>query len=208
MRHFAIRNRGRFASLAPVALAAVLLSSCVSIGSGAEPPEQLITFTPWNTAPSGVGQEGTIDAAIFVFEPEVEDRLNVKRVPVQIDPSSIAYLKDAFYVDRPARLFQSLLAETLRVSSGRLVVEGADPGLPNRTRLYGKLVEMGYDAQAMAVTVTYDAVRVDPEGQINAQRFSYTVPGIAADAAYVAPALNTAANEVASSVTAWMNGFS
>ncbi|WP_230292801.1 ABC-type transport auxiliary lipoprotein family protein [Croceicoccus sp. Ery5] len=198
----------RFLSLAPLCAGALLLSSCVSIGSGAEPPEQLITLTPAAKAPAGSASEGTIDSAIFVFEPEVEDRLDVKRVPVQIDASSLAYLQNAFYVDRPARLFQSLLAETLRVTSGRLVIQGTDPGLPRRTRLYGKLVEMGYDAQAMSVTVTFDAVRVDPEGKINAQRFSSTVPGISADAAYVAPALNNAANEVAGSVAEWMNGFS
>jgi len=198
----------RFLSLAPFCAGALLLSSCVSIGSGAEPPEQLITLTPAAKAPAGSASEGTIDSAIFVFEPEVEDRLDVKRVPVQIDASSLAYLQNAFYVDRPARLFQSLLAETLRVTSGRLVIQGTDPGLPRRTRLYGKLVEMGYDAQAMSVTVTFDAVRVDPEGKINAQRFSSTVPGISADAAYVAPALNNAANEVAGSVAEWMNGFS
>lgn len=198
----------RFLSLAPLCAGALLLSSCVSIGSGAEPPEQLITLTPAAKAPAGSASEGTIDSAIIVFEPEVEDRLDVKRVPVQIDASSLAYLQNAFYVDRPARLFQSLLAETLRVTSGRLVIQGTDPGLPRRTRLYGKLVEMGYDAQAMSVTVTFDAVRVDPEGKINAQRFSSTVPGISADAAYVAPALNNAANEVAGSVAEWMNGFS
>lgn len=198
----------RFLSLAPLCAGALLLSSCVSIGSGAEPPEQLITLTPAAKAPAGSASEGTIDSAIFVFEPEVEDRLDVKRVPVQIDASSLAYLQNAFYVDRPARLFQSLLAETLRVTSGRLVIQGTDPGLPRRTRLYGKLVEMGYDAQAMSVTVTFDAVRVDPEGKINAQRFSSTVPGISADAIYVAPALNNAANEVAGAVAEWMNGFS
>ena len=141
------------------------------------------------------------------FEDYVEDRLDVNRVPVQIDPSSVAYLQNAFYVDHPSRLFQGLLAETLRVSTGRLVIAGADPGLPNRTRLYGRLVEMGYDVPSMSVTVTYDAVRVDPEGNINAQRFSHSVPGIAADSIYVAPALNDAANEVAASVAEWMNGF-
>ncbi len=197
----------RSLTLAPLALSAMLLSSCVSIGAGGDPPDQLISLTPRNSAPAGSNAEGMIDSAIFVFEPEVEDRLDINRVPVQIDPSSVAYLQQAFYVDRPARLFQSLLAETIRANHGGLVVEGSDPGLPNRTRLYGRLVEMGYDAQAMAVTVTYDAVRIDPEGKVNAQRFSHTVPGITADVLYVAPALNDAANEVATSVAQWMNAF-
>ncbi len=197
----------RSLTLAPLALSAMLLSSCVSIGAGGEPPEQLITLTARSSAPAGAAASGAANGAIFVFEPEVEDRLDVNRVPVLIDPSSVAYLQNAFYVDRPARLFQSLLAETLRANTGALVIEGNDPGLPNRTRLYGRLVEMGYDAQAMAVTVTYDAVRVDPEGNVNSQRFSHTVPGIAADTVQVAPALNDAANEVAASVAQWMNGF-
>lgn len=200
-------NVKRVLSLFGAALPAALLSSCVSIGAGGDPPEQLITLTPRTSAPAGAASQGTVDSAIFVFEPEVEDRLDVNRVPVQIDPSSVAYLQNAFYVDHPSRLFQGLLAETLRVSTGRLVIAGADPGLPNRTRLYGRLVEMGYDVPSMSVTVTYDAVRVDPEGNINAQRFSHSVPGIAADSIYVAPALNDAANEVAASVAEWMNGF-
>ena len=197
----------RSLTLAPLAASAMLLSSCVSIGAGGDPPEQLITLTPRSSAPAGAASAGAVESAIAVLEPEVEDRLDVNRVPVLIDPSSVAYLQNAFYVDRPARLFQSLLAETLRASTGRLVFSGNDPGLARRTRLYGRLVEMGYDAQAMAVIVTYDAVRVDPEGEVSAQRFSHTVPGIAPDSLSVAPALNDAANEVAASVAQWMGSF-
>lgn len=191
-------------ALVASALGALALSGCVSIGAGGEPPEQLITLTPAKTAPAGSTAEGTIDTAIFVYEPEVEDRLDIKRVPVQIDASSIAYLQKAFYVDRPARLFQSLLAETLRAETGRLVIEQVDPGLPNRTRLYGKLVQMGYDAQTSSVTITYDAVRVDAEGQITAQRFSETQDGVMAEATAVAPALNAVANAVADDVAQWV----
>ncbi len=195
----------KLAAIAAPALALTALSGCVSIGGGGEQPDQLIDLTPRAVAPAGASESGQVDEAVFVFEPEVQNRLDNKRVPVQIDDSSVAYLQGATYVDRPARLFQHLLAETLRAKGGMLVVEGVDPGLPNRTRLYGQLVDMGYNARSSSVIVTYDAVQIAPDGTVRSQRFSHTVDGLTPDVISVAPALNEAANAVALDVANWFD---
>lgn len=184
--------------------ATLALAGCLSLGP--KVPDQLINFTPREVAAPGTSSSGAVTDAIFVFEPEVEDRLDVNRLPVQIDATSVAYLEDATYVDRPARLFQHLVAETLRARRGGLVVEGEDPGITVRTRLYGRLVEAGYDVRTSSVVFTYDAVAVSPDGTMRQRRFGSTIPGIAAEAAAVAPAMNEAANNVAGEVSGWLIG--
>ncbi|WP_156170831.1 ABC-type transport auxiliary lipoprotein family protein [Croceicoccus naphthovorans] len=192
---------------APVALA-LMLAGCISIGGGGEAPEQLITFRATDAPAPGSGVTTDMTNAIVVFAPEVDDRLDVNRVPVQVDETGVAYLKDATYVDRPARLFQHLLAETLRAKSGRLVIEGEDPGVQVRTRVYGRLIEAGYDAQTSSVSVVYDAIAITPDGSVRQERFGSTVDGVPAEAASVAPALNRAANAVALQAAEWVTAGS
>ncbi|WP_239804467.1 ABC-type transport auxiliary lipoprotein family protein [Croceicoccus hydrothermalis] len=187
---------------APLALFG-LLPACVSIGGG-DAPEQLIGLTSQAVAPAGTNSTGEARTAIAVMEAETEDRLNAKRVPVRIDDTGIAYLENAFLVDRPTRLMQHLLAETLRAQTGRLVFEGIEPGAEPRIRLHGRLIEMGYDARDSSVTVTYDAIRIEEGREVVSRRFSSSVPGIAPEAAAVAPALNQAANNVAMEIANWM----
>ncbi|QQN74808.1 ABC-type transport auxiliary lipoprotein family protein [Croceicoccus sp. YJ47] len=188
---------------APLALFG-LLPACVSIGGG-DAPEQLIGLTSQAVAPAGASSTtGKASTAIAVMEAETEDRLNAKRVPVRIDETGIAYLENAFLVDKPTRLMQHLLAETLRAQTGRLVFEGIEPGAEPRIRLHGRLIEMGYDARDSSVTVTYDAIRIEEGREVVSRRFSSTVPGIAPDAAAVAPALNQAANTVAMEIANWI----
>jgi cholesterol transport system auxiliary component len=63
---------------------------------------------------------------------------------------------------------------------------------------------MGYDAQLQAVVVRYDAVVEEQGGAVRSRRFEASVPGIAAEAATIGPALNRAANEVAKAAAAWI----
>lgn len=185
------------------ALGALLaLASCVSIGG--EPPPSLLTLTPARTAPAGLAVSGKLDQAIAVLEPDAPRRLDVVRVPVQMSDSSIAYLKDAVWVEKPARLFGQLLAETIRAKQTRFVVDGADMQHSAATRLSGNLIEMGYDAPSGRVVVGFDAVLQQPDGTILTRRFEAAVSGVAADAASVAPALNEAANKVAAEVADWV----
>ena len=132
------------------------------------------------------------------------ERLDVVRVPVQVDDANIAYLKDAVWVDKPARLFRGLLAETIRTRSNRVVIDSDDPALAAQSQLRGVLRDFGYDARTSSVVVRFDAIR-ETEGEgIETRRFESVIPGVAADVASVGPALNQAANDVAGQVAEWV----
>ena len=139
-----------------------------------------------------------------MIEPETDRSLDVQRVPVQVSPSAVAYLKDASWVEKPARQFRGLLAETIRAKSRRLVFEGFTAEGGSRNVLTGRLTAMGYDAPSGAVVVRFDALLTTRGGQVRAQRFEASVPGVAPDAKSVAPAINTAANDVAAQVADWV----
>ena len=187
----------------PVALTAVLaLAGC--IGTGKKVPATLYDLTPAQVAPAGLAASGTIDQALAVLEPGAPQKLAVTRVPVQVDGSSVAYLKGALWVEKPALLFGRLLAETIRARQTRLVIAGDDVRYLAATRLSGELVEMGYDAPTGAVVVRFDAVLQQPDGKILTRRFEDRVSGIPADARSVGPALNQAANKVAADVADWV----
>lgn len=181
-------------------LAAVLLSGCVSLGP--KVPDTLLNLTPARTAAAGASASGSYSSAIVVLEPEAEARLAVTRVPVQIDDANVAYLKKAMWVERPARLFQRLLAESIRAGGKRLVVEN-DPG-SSGLRLSGRLLDMGYDARTSSVVVRFDAIKEMSGGKVETRRFESVVSGIEAKAEAVGPALNQAANDVAAQVADWV----
>ena len=183
------------------AMLALPLAGCVSFG--AEPPDQLLTLTPARSVPAGFATMGPASAALAILEPGVAQRLDVTRVPVQTSDSSLAYLKDAVWVEKPARLFQNLVAETIRARGNRLVVREGDLGGTSGTTLAGRLFDMGYDVATGSVVVGYDAVLQLPDGQVRTRRFESRVPA-AAEAAAVAPALNQAANDVANQVAEWV----
>ncbi len=187
-------------ALLPLGLA-VMLSGCLSLGGKA--PDQLLTLTPARMAPAGATTTGNAAAALAVLEPSVEQRLNVTRVPVQMTDSSVAYVQEAVWVDKPARLFQSLLVETIRTRGNRLVVREVDLGTRGATTLSGQLLDMGYDVATSSVVVRYDGVLQRPDGTIQTRRFESRAPA-AAEALAVAPALNQAANDVANQVADWV----
>ena len=186
------------------AVACCGLSGCLSLGGKA--PEQLFSLTPEETAPVGMTAGGQLTDAIAVLDPETDRSLDLPRVPVQVDASRIAYLKDAVWVEKPARQFRSLLAETIRARTGRLVVEGGDFEVTGKTRIGGRLLQMGYDAQKQAAVVRFDAMRSTGEDgtQITTRRFEAIVNGVEPKAAVVGPALNRAANDVARQVADWL----
>ena len=180
---------------------ALPLAGCLSLGG--DPPDQLLTLTPARSAPAGFGTTGTANTALAVLEPNVGQHLNVTRVPVQTSDSSLAYLIDAVWVEKPARLFQSLLAETIRTKGNRLVIREGDLGQSSVTTLSGQLIDMGYDVATGSVVVRYDGVLQQPDGQVRTRRFESRVPA-AADAVSVGPAFNEAANQVANEVADWV----
>ncbi|MDP3905814.1 ABC-type transport auxiliary lipoprotein family protein [Novosphingobium sp.] len=194
--------------LAAATAAALALTGCLGLGGG-KPPPSLLSLTPTMVAPAGALASGTGATAIMVMEPETDKRLAVQRVPVQVSATSVAYLKDALWVERPARLFRGLLAETLRAytqqaGAARLVLEDDQASPLVTTRLSGRLLDMGYDAQAMTAVVRFDAFRTGPKGEVTTRRFESVVPGVAAESGAVGVALNRAANDVAGQVAEWM----
>lgn len=197
-------NRTKIAALRLAAVAALALASAGCVSLGAKPPPVLLNLTSAKSAAAGSALTSRAGDALVVFDPDTDQRLAAMRVPVQVDDATVAYLKDAVWVERPARLFGSLLAETLRASGRRLVLSASETESPGAERLSGRLLDMGYDARQQAVIVRFDAILTSREGTIRTQRFESVVSGVEAKAEAVAPALNEAANDVAAQVAAWV----
>ena len=186
------------ALMAPVAM----LAGCVSLGN--EPPEQLLTLTPRASLAAGASLEGAPSQAIAVQVPAVPQRLNVNRIPVTKSDSALAYLAEAFWVEKPAQLFRNVLAETISARGERMVLNAGELAFAARTQLSGRLAEMGYDATAMQAVIVYDAVLAMPDGQIRTRRFEHRVDNVPPDADLVGAALNDAANVIAGEVADWV----
>ena len=184
------------------ALLALPLAGCLG-GLGGKAPEELYTLTPSRVAPAGAGTTAQAATALAILEPNVGQRLNVTRIPVQMTDSTLAYLKDAVWVEKPARLFQNLVVESVRARGSRLVVREGDLGYNAITQLSGNLLDMGYDVASGSVVVRFDGVLQSPDGRVQTRRFESRVLGVAAEASAVGPALNQAANDVADQVAEW-----
>ena len=195
-------RRGPLVKLALAGVLAVALSGCVKLGK--EPPPSLLTLTASASAPAGLSASGTAAQAISVLEPEAPQRLDVNRVPVQVDASTIAYLKDAVWVEKSARLFAALLAETIRAKQTRLVIDASEARFAAATKLSDQLLEMGYDARTGSAVMRFDAVLQQPDGQILTRRFETSVGGVTADVGSVGWALNEAANKLAVEIADWV----
>ena len=199
----AMRQMRLIKSSAVLALA-LALAGCLSFG--AKPPPTLLTLTAATAIPAGTVTSGDPKTAIMVMEPETDQRLAVVRVPVQIDDTNVAYVKGAAWVERPARLFRALLAETLRSKTGALVLEDSQAAANVGIRISGRLIDMGYDARTSSVVVRFEAIRSSTGGAVVTKRFESVVPGVQAKPEFIGPALNQAANDVAAQVAAWIVG--
>ena len=187
---------------AAMALALLSLTGC--LGLGGKTPKSLLTLTSSVTAPAGSVASGTARTAIAMSEFEAPQKLDLMRVPVQVTDSEIAYVKDAVWNEKPARLLRRLIAETIRAKSDRLVIDGDDPGATADLRVSGVLREMGYDARTGEVVLVLDAAKAGAGSSVITRRFEARVPGVVAEAVPVGAALNQAANKVASEVAAWV----
>jgi cholesterol transport system auxiliary component len=184
------------------AAAIFALAGCVSLGG--KVPEQLLNLTATSTAPAGASASGTSATALTVLDIQAPQELDVTRVPVRVSGSTLAYLKDAQWVEKPTRLFERLLSDTIRAKGNRLVVSGTDLDSAAATKLTGTLSAMDYDPAQSAVVVRFDAVLLTGAKQIQAKRFESVVSGVAADPVQVGDAFNRAATEVAAQVADWV----
>ena len=181
----------------------ILVSGCVSFG-GTEPPPFLLSLTSDVQVEGGSERAGPQSGALVVQLPGTPQKLNNLRVPVQSGSTAIAYLKEATWVDKPARLFQDLLTETISAKNNRLVLTATQAGGKAETYLSGELVNFGLDGPSLTVTVTYDAVKMRNGLPVEKHRFEASESVYAAEAGPVGEALNSAANKVASDVAAWV----
>lgn len=186
-----------------VLAASVAVTACVSFGGGKTPPF-LLTLTADNVVAVGSAVSGPQSGAIVVDLPVAARKVDQLRVPVQTTPSTVAYLVDAYWIDKPNRLFQSLLASTIAANKGRLVLTSTQAGGKAETTLAGELMNFGVDTQLQSVIVTYDAVRLRDGQPVDKKRFEAREAIGVVEAAPVGEALNRAANKVAKEVSDWL----
>jgi cholesterol transport system auxiliary component len=189
--------------------ALVLALSACSLGGmlgGGKPPTTLVTLTPEAPEPAQIIRNAAAGQAVTILTPTTGRELNTVRVPVQVNPSDVQYVADLQLVDMPARLFQNLLSETVRRTTGRVVLDPEQTTLDPGLTVAGQLQRFGYDAATGQVIVQYDGSLSTAGGaRIETRRFTATAPADGT-AATVGPALNRAANQVASQVAQWIGG--
>ncbi|WP_156679404.1 ABC-type transport auxiliary lipoprotein family protein [Sphingomonas profundi] len=183
--------------------AALPLAACISFG--AKPPAQLLALTADSVPASGAARTARDGETVIVYVPTVPQELSTARVPVRAGPTSVAYLKDAQWVDAPNRLFRDVLAQTLAARSSRVVLDPRQAALAPGMRLGGRLIAFGLDAPTNNAVAIYEATLARGEKRpVETRRFEARVPVSAQTVAAVAPALNQAANQIASEVTGWV----
>ncbi len=180
-------------------------SGCV--GLGGRTPDSLLTLSTAAAPPvEGVIRRGNIASALIVLTPTAPQALRTPRVPVLSGETAIAYVRDAQWIEPPARLFQRLLTDTIGAGGDRLVLNESENVTGPGEVLAGELTRFDVNADALQVVVVFNAMRVRGDGTMIEQRRFEAREGIrAVEPALVGAALNTAANTVAADVAGWIN---
>jgi cholesterol transport system auxiliary component len=186
-------------------LAALSLLGACSLGIGGKAPPFLLTLAPTTAVEADAGRSVKPGEAITIAVPMVPQAIATNRIPVADGQTAIAYVKNANWVEPPARLFQRLLSETVRGRTGRVVLDprqfSSDPG----AQLSGTLLHFGIDARKSEAVVIYDAALNREKGKrLDTRRFEARAPVAIVDAANSGAALNRAANDVAAQVANWI----
>ena len=188
----------------PIALAMALSACLGSLMGGGKAPPTLLTLTSEAPMPADATRSASAGNAVTIALPIVAKEIRTNRVPARVSPTEVAYVKDLQWVDTPDRLFQDLLAETVRRTTGRVVLDPKQATLDPGVVVSGQLFEFGYNAAAQAVIVRFDgALTTNGGANVETRRFEARVPA-SGDAASVGPALNQAANQVALEAASWI----
>ena len=192
--------------LAPVALALAVGGCSLGglLGGGGKAPATLLTLTPEAPATGEFTRAANAGQAVTVSTPVISKELRTTRVPVRVSPTDVQYVTDAQWVDTPDRLFANLVAETVRRTTNRVVLDpgltGMDPGLI----VSGELQSFGYDVATGQAVVRFDGALSTAGGtRVETRRFEANAP-TDGTAQTIGPALNRAANEVALEVANWI----
>jgi len=191
---------------APIALAMALGACSVGglLGGGGKPPTTLVTLTPEANDPGQIARTAAAGQAVTIATPIVSRELRTVRVPVQVNPSDVQYVANLQLIDTPDRLFADLVAETVRRTTSRVVLDGNQTALDPGLTVSGELQRFGYDAATGQVIVQYDgALSAAGGNRVETRRFTATAPADGTSAT-VGPALNRAANQVATEVARWI----
>ncbi len=186
------------------------LSAC-SVGGllgGGKPPSYLLTLTTDQSPSASGGSPVRADSVLAVSLPMVPQAIAVNRIPVSRGTTAIAYVKDAAWVEPPARMFQRMIAETVRSRTGRTVLDPKQLPVATGHVLSGHLLRFDI-AETTPGTgraiVTYDATLVSDRGKtIRTRRFEASEAVSSIEPRAVGEALNKAANTVAADVAAWV----
>jgi cholesterol transport system auxiliary component len=191
--------------LVPVALA-LAVGGC-SVGGllgGGKAPATLLTLTPEAPSAGEFTRAASAGQTVTVSTPIIAKELRTVRIPVRVSPTDVQYVTDAQWVDTPDRLFAQLLAETVRRTTNRVVLDPAMTGLDPGLIVSGELHSFGYDAATGQAVVRFDgALSTEGGTRVEARRFEATAPSDGT-AQTIGPALNRAANEVSYEVANWI----
>ena len=192
-----------------VAAAALLLPACSLsglLGGGGKAPVTLQTLTPEAADPGPLQRTVNAGQAVTVGTPTIGKELRTTRVPVQVSPTDVQYVTGLDWVDTPDKLFQGLIEETIRRTTGRVVLDSRQATLDPGLVVTGQLQRFGYDASSGQVTVVYDAsLSTEGGSRVESRRFVANAPADGTGPS-VGPALNRAANQVALEVARWVGG--
>lgn len=192
----------RISRLALILAAPLALSAC--LGGGVKLPATLLTLTSSAPAPATINRDSASGEAVTIDAPVISKELATARVPALVGPTAVAYIKDLMWVDTPDRLFQDLLQETTIRTTNRVVLDPRQSSLDPGVKLSGTLTRFGYDTAEHMVIVRYDGALSSANGAaVKTRRFEAKVPADGT-AATVGPALNEAANQVATDVAQWI----
>lgn len=192
-------------TLIPLALLPLSLSLGGCLSFGAKPPPSLLTLVPAVTVPVGTTENAAEGHTMTVNVPAVPQELSVERVPVQATDTSVAYVKDAQWVEAPARLFARLVADTITAKTDWVVLGNQQTRVDPGAQLSGELRRFGVDAATQEAVVTYDAALLrEGASSVEKRRFEARVPVSQIAPAPVGAAINQAANQVAAEVADWV----
>ncbi|MFD1786228.1 ABC-type transport auxiliary lipoprotein family protein [Sphingomonas floccifaciens] len=183
------------------ALLALTLGGCLSFGE--KPPASLLTLTA--AQPVAVGQTQTATSGtVTIAVPSIPQEVATLRVPVRSSDTAVAYVKDTRWVEPPNRLFARLMSDAVTTRTGRVVIATRLMGEPGAS-LAGDLRSFGIDEPTSSAVVTFDAMLQRDGGKpVEKRRFEARVPVSPIDAMTVGPAINQAANQVATEVADWV----
>jgi cholesterol transport system auxiliary component len=186
-----------------IAPALLGLGGCVSFG--AKPPPSLLTLTSAQQIAPDTQRSARTGEAITIGVPVTPQSIATTRVAVADGDTTIAYVKDALWVEPPARMFQRLLSETIAARTGKMVLDPRQFSLDPGIQLTGQLKTFGLDAQKAEAVIIYDAaISRDKGKQVTTRRFEARVPVSEVKPGPAGTALNKAANLIAEQVADWV----